>query len=68
MKENTGAMCCLELLWLSFRGKTDKLGSTNIGNFMMLLEAISELQNIYNVLAIPGKVTRHICRLQRTKK
>ncbi|KAK4887129.1 hypothetical protein RN001_003400 [Aquatica leii] len=27
---------------LSFRGKTDTFGSTNNGNFMMLLEAISE--------------------------
>lgn len=44
---------------LSFRGKTDKFGSTNNGNFMMLLEAIAEfdpflakhIQNLGN----PGK-------------
>ncbi|KAK4871488.1 hypothetical protein RN001_015612 [Aquatica leii] len=31
---------------LSFRGKTDTFGSTNNGNFMMLLEAISEFDPV----------------------
>ncbi|KAK4882966.1 hypothetical protein RN001_006285 [Aquatica leii] len=36
------AVKSLAMRGLSFRGKTDTFGSTNNGNFMMLLEAISE--------------------------